>query len=336
MKTYLLYFFRAFFIFLLLTGCNSKEKITVGISMGAQGERWAKDITYLTQQLESRGVKVIVKEAKENQVEQNKQLMEFIDKDKPDVMIIVPVNSKTAGKAVDYIKSKNIRVIAYDRIIENCDLDCYLSFDNVRVGEVQAEYLSKIKPRGKYAILGGDPDDNNSLYLRIGQMNILQPLIIKGDIKIVLDQNVDDWDTEIAYQIMKNFLENNKDLDAIIASNDEIAKGAIRALKEHDLAGKVLVSGQDAETEACRRIVEGTQTMTVYKVIESLATSTTNIAISLAQNNPMPNTLTTVNNGFKMVPSILLSSIIPVGESNIRMTVVADGFIDEKQVFENE
>lgn len=333
MKTYLLHLLKAIFIIILLAGCTSREKITIGISMGPVGERWEKDMTYLSQQLESRGVKVIIKEAMENQIEQNKQLMEFINKDKPDVLIIIPVNSKTAGKAVDYVKNKNIKVIAYDRIIENCDLDCYLSFDNVRVGEIQAEYLSKIKPTGKYAVLGGDPDDNNSVLLRIGQMNILQPLIIKGDIEIVLDQNVEDWDTTNAYLITKEYLEQKKDLDAIVASNDEIAKGAIRALEEYGLAGTVLVSGQDAETDACRRIVQGTQTMTVYKVIESLATSTTNIAISLAQNHPIPNSLTTVNNGRKMVPSILLSSIIPVGEENIRMTVLADGFIDEKLVF---
>lgn len=333
MKTYLLHLLQAIFVVIILAGCTSKEKITIGISMGPQGERWTKDITYLSQQLESRGVKVIIKEALENQVEQNKQLVEFTDKDKPDVLIIIPVNSKTAGKAVDYVKGKNIKVIAYDRIIENCDLDCYLSFDNVRVGEIQAEYLSKIKPTGKYAVLGGDPNDNNSVLLRIGQMNILQPLIIKGDIKVVLDQNVEDWDTTNAYLITKEYLEQNKDLDAIVASNDEIAKGAIKALKEYGLAGKVLVSGQDAETDACKRIVQGTQTMTVYKVIESLATSTTNIAISLAQNNPIPNSFTTVNNGSKMVPSLLLSSIIPVGEGNIRMTVLADGFIDEKLVF---
>lgn len=333
MKTYLRYIFQTCVIILLFTGCTSKNEIVIGVSMGPQGERWSKDLTYLTQQLESKSVKVIVKEAMGNQIEQNKQLMEFIDKDKPDVLIVAPVNSKTAGKTVDYVKSKNIKVIAYDRIIEDCDLDCYLSFDNVRIGEIQAEYLSKIKPVGKYAILGGDPDDNNSLYLRIGQMNILQPLIIKGDIDIVIDQNVDDWNSENAYQIVKEYLDQNESLDAIVASNDDIAKGAIRALEEYELAGEVIVSGQDADTDACRRIVEGTQTMTVYKVIESLATSTTNIALSLANNKPIPNSLTTINNGKKMVPSILLSSIIPVGEGNIRMTVIADGFIDEELVF---
>jgi len=336
MKTYFLNCFAVFFIVFLFTGCTSKEKIIIGISMGPEGERWSKDIIYLSQQLESKGVKVIVKEARGDQIVQNKQLMEFVEKDKPDVLIIAPVNSKTAGTTVDYVVSNEIKVIAYDRIIENCNLDCYLSFDNIRIGEIQAEYLSKIKPGGKYAILGGDPGDNNSVYLRMGQMNILQPLIARGDIKIVLDKNVEAWKPENAYQIIKDYLDQNNDLDAIIASNDEIAQGVIEALEEHGLAGKVLVSGQDAETDACRRIVEGTQTMTVYKVIESLATSTVKIAISLARNEPVPNTLTTINNGEKMVPSILLSSIIPVGESNIRMTVIADGFIDEKQVFEND
>ncbi len=85
--------------------------------------------------------------------------------------------------------------------------------------------------------------------------------------------------------------------------------------------------------DACRRIVRGTQTMTVYKVIESLAASTAKIAISLARDEGIPNTLTTVNNGSIMVPSLLLSSIVPVGKENIRMTVIADGFLDENEVF---
>jgi D-xylose ABC transporter substrate-binding protein len=323
-------------VILLLAGCSPREKITIGISLGPVGERWTKDINYLSQQLESQGVEVIVQQANNDQVEQNRQVLDLVDEEAPDVLIIIPVNSKEAGAVVDYAKKKNVKVIAYDRIIENCELDCYLSFDNVRIGEMQAEYLSKIRSSGRYVILGGDPGDNNSLYLRMGQMNILQPLITKGDVKVVLDKNVESWLADNAYQIMKEYLEQDTLLDAIVASNDKIANGAIRALDEHGLAGKVLVSGQDAETEACRRIVDGAQTMTVYKVIESLAASTANIAISLARNEPVPNSLTTINNGKKMVPSILLSSLIPVGEGNIRATVIADGFIDEKQVFGEE
>ncbi|MCK4817203.1 substrate-binding domain-containing protein, partial [bacterium] len=125
-------------------------------------------------------------------------------------------------------------------------------------------------------------------------------------------------------------------LDAIVASSDMLSGGAARALAEHGLEKDILLSGQDAQMDACRRIVQGTQTMTVYKVIESLASSTAKIAISLAQDETIPNTLTTVNNGSKMVPAILISSIIPVGKENIRMTVIADGFLDEKEVFGNQ
>ena len=321
------------FVCLLFISCNRESQPVVGISMGPSHERWTKDITYLTQQLEMHGARFLVSKAEGSEKEQARQAQNMIDNEDIDVLIIVPVNSKSAGIIVDYAKVRGIRVIAYDRIIENCDLDCYLSFDNVRIGEIQAEYLTRIMPVGKYGILGGAPKDNNSAQLRIGQMNILQPLIVKGDIQIVLDQNVVGWDADNAYTIVKEYLTENKEMDAIIASSDEIAKGASRALGEFGLEKVVLLSGQDAQTDACRRIVRGTQTMTVYKVIESLASSAAKIAISLAGDEDIPNTLTTVNNGSHMVPSILLSSIVPVGEGNIRMTVIADGYLDEDEVF---
>ena len=334
MKTYIANLITAFLICLLLAGCSKTDDIIIGISMGPTHERWTKDISYLSQHLESQNAKVIVMEANGSQVEQARQAKEMIEKEKLDVLIIVPVNSDAAGKLVDYAKSRDIHVIAYDRIIKNCDLDCYLSFDNIRIGEIQAEYLTKIKPEGSYALLGGDPGDNNSLLLRIGQMNVLQPLIIRGDIKIVMDENVEKWDDGIAYQIMKDYLEENDPPDAIIASSDGLSRGVSKALLEFGVED-VLLSGQDAETDACRRIVEGHQTMTVYKVIESLAATAANMAILLANDEPIPNTLITVNNGIKMVPAVLVSSIIPVGEENIRMTVIQDGFIDEKEVYRN-
>jgi D-xylose transport system substrate-binding protein len=290
---------------------------------------------YLTQQLDLKGAEVIVMEAQGDEKLQARQAQELIDEKGLDVLIIIPVNSESAGIIVDYAKAMDIKVIAYDRIIMNCDLDCYLSFDNVRIGEIQAEYLTKIKPEGQYAILGGAPEDNNSAQLRIGQMNILQPLIIRGDIQVVMDRNIDGWSSDVAYETIKQYLAQDKKLDAIIASSDELSGGCAKALAEYGMERDVLLSGQDAQTNACKRIVQGTQTMTVYKVIESLASSTAQIAILLARDKDIPNTLTTLNNGAKMVPAILLSSIIPVGKENIRMTVIADGFLDENEVFES-
>jgi len=320
---------------ILLGGCSSTDQLKVGISMGPIHERWIKDSDYLKQYLVAKGAEVSIMNAEGNEIQQAKQAKELIENG-IDVLIIVPVNSETAGKIVDYAKSRGVKVIAYDRIVKDCELDYYISFDNVRVGEIQADYLTRIKPSGKYAVLGGDPNDNNSVLLRLGQMNVLQPLITKGDIQVVLDRNVDNWDRELAYQIINDFLGEGNKLDAIIASNDALAGGAHKALIEHDLVAKVIISGQDAETEACTRIVQGKQTMTVYKVVESLAYSTANIAITLANEELLPNSQTTVFNGKMMVPAVLLSTMIPVDKENIRMTVIADGYLDEKEVFNQD
>ena len=140
----------------------------------------------------------------------------------------------------------------------------------------------------------------------------------------------------MAYDVLHDYLNTSSGLDAVIASNDQIAEGVCRALEEKGLCGKVLVSGQDAETDACKRIVEGKQTMTVYKYIESLSAAAANIAISLAGDNTLPYSQTTINNGKIMVPAIQLPNVIAVNKENMRMTVIADGYLDDKVIFENE
>ena len=333
MKTYRNLFVGLFVLIAACMSCNQGNKPEIGISMGPIHERWIKDKDFLTDHLESRGAKVYARMAEGSQETQNEQIKLLINK-KPDVLIIVPVNSKKCGAVANLARNKGIKVIAYDRIIKNCNLDFYLSFDNVKVGELQAEYITRIKPTGEYAVLGGSPTDNNSSLIKLGQMNILQPLITKGDIDIVLDRFVMDWSPERSFEIVDQYLNEHEPMDAIIAASDAVADGAAKALKKHKLGGKVLLTGQDATVKACKRIVEGTQTMTVYKSIESLAYSTAKIAIDLAKGVDIPNTYTTTNNGKVMVPSILLSSVVPVNKENIRMTVIADGYLDENAIFE--
>jgi len=295
-------------------------------------ERWEKDRDYLRDDLQHKGALVIIKEANNDEAVQKEQFLDLI-KDKVDVIIMVAINGEAAGALVQVAKNNGVKVIAYDRLIKNCDLDYYVSFDNIKVGEMQADYLTRISPKGNYAILGGSLKDQNSTFLRLGQMNILQPLITRKDINVVLDKNVENWDPDVAYGIVNNYLNESKDLDAIVASSDRIAEGVCKALKEHDLCGTILVSGQDAETEACKRIVDGRQTMTVYKYIESLANATANIALELAENGTLPYSQTTINNGKIMVPAIQLPNMIQVTKENIRMTVIADGYLDENEVF---
>jgi D-xylose transport system substrate-binding protein len=168
---------------------------------------------------------------------------------------------------------------------------------------------------------------------RQGQMNVLKPLVDKGDIKIVADQWANDWLPVEALKITENALtKNNNQIDAVVVSNDGMAGGVVQALNEQNLAGKVLVSGQDADLAACQRIVAGTQSMTVYKPIKKLAEKAVELAIALAQKQPVTDKTTMVNNGKKDVSSVLLEPI-EVDKDNLDNTVIADGFQKKEDVY---
>jgi D-xylose transport system substrate-binding protein len=202
------------------------------------------------------------------------------------------------------------------------------------VGKIQAEYLSNLCPEGNYALIGGAITDNNSVLLKIGQMNVLQSFIEKGDIKIVYDHFVDRWHEDEGYIHMKKCLsQNNNRVDVVIAANDALATGVIRALEEHNLKGRVYVAGQDADLAACQRIVEGTQAITVYKPIEAIATKAADIAIEIAKKGSCISTQLTVNNGKMMVPALLLPPML-VNKETIGLTVVADGYLKENKIYQ--
>ena len=201
------------------------------------------------------------------------------------------------------------------------------------MGELQAETLVSIKPEGNYFLMGGSPVDNNAKLFRKGQMNILKPLIDSGKIKVIGDQWVDSWLPEKALQIMENALTANKNnIDAVVASNDATAGGAIQALSAQGLSGKVAISGQDADLAAIKRIVEGTQTMTVYKPIKKLADKAAEIAVGLAKDEKIESNAV-LNNGLKNVPSYLLDPIAVV-KDNIEETIIQDGFHSKESIYQ--
>ena len=158
-------------------------------------------------------------------------------------------------------------------------------------------------------MIGGAPTDNNALLYHEGQMKVLQPSVSRGDIRIVSDQWARDWLAVEALKIMENALtRSDNKVDAVVAANDGVAGGAIQALAEQKLAGKTLVSGQDAELSACQRIAAGTQSMTVYKPIERLASKAAEVAVKMARRQPHGEATRGIPNGKIDVPSILLAA----------------------------
>jgi D-xylose ABC transporter substrate-binding protein len=317
----------------LLASCNNKPKI--GFLMDTLSiDRWEKDKELFEKRVEELGGIPVIRVADSNSPTQIEQATELLYSG-VDVLVVIPVDLHASRDIVQQAHEKDVPVISYDRMIRDCDVDYYVSTDNINIGELQADYLATMAPSGYYALIGGPTKDYNATLLHLGWMNVLQPLIEKGDIKLVLDEYVDKWDADEAFEIINSYLSNpNQGLDVIIAGNDELAGGAVKALQEHNLQREVLVAGQDAELEAIRNIVAGYQTITIFKPIDALAYTAASMAIKLANEEPV-NTNVTVNNGHKLVPSILLSAQV-VNKQNIKMTVVSEGFLEEEAIFEIE
>lgn len=309
----------------LLSQPGMAKQIKIGMAVDdLRLERWQKDRDIFVDQAKSLGADVFVQSSNGNEETQMSQIENMINRG-VDVLVIIPYNGQVLSNVIAEAKREGIKVLAYDRMINNADVDFYISFDNEKVGQLQAQSLVKRVPQGNYFLMGGSPVDNNAKMFRAGQMAVLKPLIDSGKIKIVGDQWADGWLPENALKIMENALTaNNNKIDAVVASNDATAGGAIQALAAQGLAGKVAISGQDADLAGIQRINQGTQTMTVYKPIKQLASTAAEIAVQLG-NGEKPTSNASLNNGLKEVPSYLLTPI-SVDKSNIESTVIADGF----------
>lgn len=307
--------------------------VVIGLSMDTlKEERWQRDRDSFVAYAESLGARVLVQAANGDDALQNSQAENLLTQG-VDVLVVVPHNARSTATIVASAHRMNVPVLAYDRLIEDCDVDLYISFDAVRVGEQQAEYAVARVPKGDYVLIFGAPTDNNAHLFRQGNMNVLQPRIDAGDIRVVTDQWARDWLAVEALKIMENALTRaGNEVDAVVAANDGTASGAIQALTEQKLAGTVVVTGQDAELEACRRVVAGTQTMTIYKPLPLLARTAAAAAIRLARGEAVPMATRTVNNGAKDVPAILIETVA-VDRDNMMETVIAAGFHSYDDVY---
>jgi D-xylose transport system substrate-binding protein len=303
------------------------DPIKIGFSMDTlKEERWQRDKDLIEKRAKELGIEVNVQVANGDDNLQIKQAENLLTQG-VDVLIVAPHNGEIAASIVEAAHRQGVPVISYDRLIQNSDVDLYISHQVIKMGEMQAQYLLDHvnKKPANFVIVGGSPTDHNAILLHEGQMNILKPAIDRGDVKIVADQYAKEWQASAALNIVENALTRvNNQVDAVVASNDGTARGAVQALEGQGLAGKVLVSGQDADLASLKLIVEGKQTMTVYKSIQPLANGAVDAAIKLARGEKLETT-ETIDNKFKKVPAILLDPVA-VDRNNLLDTVVKDGY----------
>lgn len=300
--------------------------VRIGLSFGTlKEERWQRDLDSFVERAEELGAEVLVQSGNSDGMRQIQDIEALISRD-VDCLVVVAFNPAAMQKAVETANAAGVPVVCYDRMITDCDVDLYVSFDNFRVGQMQAQYVvDQLGGSGRIVRIHGPSTDHTGLLFKAGQDSVLQPLIESGAIEVVHEDYADGWRPENAKRIVNAAITaHGSDFDAVIATNDGTAGGAVQALLEEGLAGEVLVTGQDADLAACRRIVAGTQSMSVYKPIPALARAAADAAFALATGEILvvPGT---VSNGFKEVPA-LLEAVIAVDRDNLMDTVVADGF----------
>ena len=327
---------------LLLAGCGGggggtavKPGLLIGLSMDTlQEERWQSDRDLFVARAKELGAEVLVQAANGDDAKQIQDVESLLSR-RVAALVIIPHDGRAMAKAVDRARQDGVPVISYDRLILDSEPNLYLTFDNVKVGEMQARHIAAHLPAtGKLKLVRvyGSPTDNNAKLFKQGQDNVLKPLIDQGKVEVVHEDWAEDWRADNAKKIVNAAITKaGKDIGAVLASNDGTAGGAVQALEEEGLGGKVIVTGQDADLVACQRIVAGTQAMTVYKPLKNLAHTAAELAVKLAKKEAVPTTAT-VNNGRMDVPSVLLD-IVAVTRENLDATVIADGFHKKEAVY---
>jgi D-xylose transport system substrate-binding protein len=308
--------------------------VKVGLSLPTQREeRWVKDKKTMEEAAKKAGIDLRVQVTDNDASKQMAQCENLISQGIK-VLILAPHDASSAAAIIDKAEKAGIKVISYDRLVTESPLDYYyLSFDNVKVGELQGEFITQKVPKGSYIVLAGSPTDNNAKLFREGAMKYIRPLAEKGSIRVVMDQFVKDWQPSEAQKLCEQGLTaNGNKIDAVLAPNDGTAGGCIQALAAQGLAGKVPITGQDAEQAGAIRIVQGTQSMTIFKDTRALGKKAIEMAVDLANGKPIDTQGRTVNNGKKDVPSVLLTPVI-VTKENLDDVLIKSGYLKKDQVY---
>lgn len=274
------------------------------------------------------GANVNVQNANGSLEEQERQIQYFIDK-KMDVIVVAPVDGNGLSEVVQKAREANIPVVAYDRMLRDVGVDLYIAFDNEEAGRQMAYAMLKEAPSIRNVImLCGPESDYGVAKTELGFCGVIQA----NNANILDKQYLEDWTGEEAAAYIENHADIVRKADAIMCENDNIATTVIRSLSENRLAGIVKVAGQDADLEACQRIAEGTQLVTVYKPVEELAKKAALACLQLAHGEN-PGTEQVFDGRFE-IPAVILRPVA-VSKRNLYDVVIKSGFHSMEDVYLN-
>lgn len=321
------------------TNIDTDDTLQIGLSFDSFViERWIRDRDAFVMTAKDLGAEVNVQVAN-NDVETQISQIEYFIKKKMDVIVIVASDADKLTEVVMEAKDAGIKVVSYDRLIKNADTDLYISFDNEQVGREMAEALINALPKGgNIYMISGSSGDNNVNMIEDGFLELIK----KSNLKVIYKNSCFNWNAELAAEYVEDALTEYPDVKGIMCGNDDLASEVFLVLSEHRLAGKVFIVGQDADLAACQRIVEGTQTMTVFKQVEDLAKAAAYLSVALGKGEDITDykeNLTyyvedTINDGTYEIPYYKLD-IVPVTADNIDKVIIDSGFHTREDVYLN-
>jgi D-xylose transport system substrate-binding protein len=247
------------------------------------------------------------------------------------VIVVNPITSDGAGALIAAAQREGAAVIAYDGLITGSPIDGYVSFGNQKVGELQAQYLvDNLEEGANIAFINGEQTCDSCISFKVGAHEVLDPYFEDGTFNLVYEVDTPGWLVANAQQETEQALTAAQDdIAGFMVANDGMAQGVIAALKARGLAGKVLVTGQDATIASLQEMLLGNQSMTVYKDMRLEAAAAAELAVALLRGEDLP-TSTLVDNGAGDVPSILLDP--SVVEKDGIPALVEDGFVSRDDI----
>jgi D-xylose transport system substrate-binding protein len=309
------------------------KRLKVGVSLPVREERWVKDKLTMLAEAKKRNIDLLV-QISENDPPKQLAQCEAMIADGIKVLIVAPNDATAAAAIVDRAVKAGVQVISYDRLILDSPHDYYyLSFDNVKVGELQGEWLTKKVGKGNFVVLAGAPTDNNAKLFKQGAMKFIQPLADKGEVRIVYDQACKDWaPTEATKHCQAALAQTGGNIQGILAPNDGTAGGCVQALAAQGLAGKIPITGQDADVAAAIRIVKGEQGMTVFKDTRLLGKTALEMAEVLGRGKLYETGGRTISNNKRQVKAVLLTPAL-VTRDNLDERLIKSGYLSRAAVY---
>ncbi|WP_439184387.1 substrate-binding domain-containing protein [Carboxylicivirga taeanensis] len=321
---------------LLTSACNNESAISLGfIYSTPKTERYVKEAMYFKNYAEKQGVKVYVEHGNGDAALQYQKAIELFDKGIKGLAIIA-VNANTAAAIVREGHERGVTVMAYNRLIKNCDLDFFVSGDNDALGRMMVEEIVKVKPTGDAVILGGDKYDRNAVELMEAIKSYLNPHVESGRINVKYETFVEEWSGEnAAYELEQYLSYTGRMPDIIFAGFDGIANGCIDVIENYDGAKQVFISGQDATIEGAKNIMAGKQQMTAFHPLNEASTKAAEVLIKLVKNKSKGRDLanSAVNNGQKDVPTVKIPSVALTKENLEKVLINETGFYKREQLY---